>query len=485
MLPRATRPLLIAVTLASLCGGAWAQTSVGRTGTPVIINGTVVPQQLARPTGINIPATTPQLILYTSAPSGLVGQALPSAVSAMPANVRPNGERADVGSAVEQAPAVEPSANSASFEDLSAGEVVAGEMVLTAPIDFDVASLAAFGEVKQVARLASLGYALIVLQTSSHDAAKSALRLVRERAPSVPSFLNVRYTGQASPRLFADERTQFSQLREAVSGLVRIGMIDTGIQPIPALASAKITQQCVIAGGACQEGSHGTGVAALLVGEDAKRGFYGTARGANLYVANAMTPIADDPNAPGLTNTAQLLKAIDWLISQRVHVVNMSFGGPEDPLLRAAVSKLIKLGISVVAAAGNGGPDAEAVFPAAYPGVIAVTGVDAANVAANSGNQGKYVALAAPGVDVWVPNKTTGRYATGSSFAVPFVTGAIAHMLAYNPRLSTAGVSRLLCDSAKDLGASGRDNVYGCGLVQASNAMAAMISNVATIDGVR
>ena len=88
-----------------------------------------------------------------------------------------------------------------------------------------------------------------------------------------------------------------------------------------------------------------------------------------------------------------------------------------------------------VAAAGNNGPGAEPSYPAAYPGVIAVTAVDQNLNVYRRATQGAYVDLAAPGVNIWTASlKGSGALKTGTSDAVPFVSAATSLLLASNPR---------------------------------------------------
>jgi len=124
--------------------------------------------------------------------------------------------------------------------------------------------------------------------------------------------------------------------------------------------------------------------------------------------------------------------------------------------------------VLLVAAAGNGGPGAPAAFPAAYPGVIAVTAVDAENRLFRRAQRGPHVELAAPGVDVWTAASVSGlRQKTGTSFAVPFVTAALAQARADAPGLSAHDVRRTLGVRARDLGEPGQDPLFGQGLLSA------------------
>ncbi len=71
-------------------------------------------------------------------------------------------------------------------------------------------------------------------------------------------------------------------------------------------------------------------------------------------------------------SAAQVAAALDWLVEQRVHLVNMSFGLREDrEVLRLACERAQAEGVILVAAApARGAP----VYPASYPGVIRATG---------------------------------------------------------------------------------------------------------------
>ncbi len=82
-------------------------------------------------------------------------------------------------------------------------------------------------------------------------------------------------------------------------------------------------------------------------------------------------------------------------------MINMSFSGPANRVLERLIAHAAESGIGLVAAAGNGGPGAAPAYPAAWPQVIAVTAVDAREHIYRQANQGPYVALAAPGVNIW------------------------------------------------------------------------------------
>ncbi len=84
--------------------------------------------------------------------------------------------------------------------------------------------------------------------------------------------------------------------------------------------------------------------------------------------------------------------------------------------------------------------------------------------------------MAAPGVDV-LTAEPGGRYAftSGTSIAAAHVTGLIALLAEKQPDLDLAGARKLLAESAVDLGAKGRDPLFGAGRVDAQAAVARVL----------
>lgn len=247
---------------------------------------------------------------------------------------------------------------------------------------------------------------------------------------------------------------------------LRIGMTDTAVDPAhPALRDRALSRRRFAPAGleAASSDDHGTAVAALLIG-DPSSGFAGMLPSAALFAADVFH--LDRAGQPQAT-LADLVNGLDWLAGQRVSVINISMTGPPNPLLEAAVDVLDRRGIGVVSAAGNGGPAAAPVFPAAYDSVVSVTAIDQGLRPFRLANQGDYIALASPGVEVWsAAEGGTGRYRTGTSVAAAHVTGAIAESVGRGNSVDSA--LRMLRNQARDLGAPGRDRVFGWGLLQTS-----------------
>jgi hypothetical protein len=158
----------------------------------------------------------------------------------------------------------------------------------------------------------------------------------------------------------------------------------------------------------------------------------------------------------------------DWLLSgfelvladeTRPKVLNMSFGGNPSDLLKRALDILEQKQIRLVAAAGNGGPEASAVYPAAYPNVIAVSALDIKQALWSQSNRGTYLQFSAPGVDLWLlAAKGKKRYMSGTSFAAPWVSALAT--------LTSQAQWQQPSSLAKDLGQAGFDEQYGHGLIQ-------------------
>ena len=142
----------------------------------------------------------------------------------------------------------------------------------------------------------------------------------------------------------------------------------------------------------------------------------------------------------------------------------MSFAGPKDALIERGVAAMAAKGIVMVAAAGNAGPKSPPLYPAADPNVIAVSATDAQDRLFAASNRGGYIAVAAPGVDIFLPAPDDKYQMTsGTSFSAAYVSGIAALMLERNPALKPDEVRAILMKTARDLGAPGRDDLFGAG----------------------
>ncbi|MEQ1613279.1 MAG: S8 family serine peptidase [Hyphomicrobiaceae bacterium] len=274
--------------------------------------------------------------------------------------------------------------------------------------------------------------------------------------------------GCSAERCFGMKAIRWDTQLQSCSQGVRIGMIDTMVdQQHPALRVAfgdkRIEAQSFIGKGRrVAPSGHGTGILSILAGA-AQSGTPGLVPNANFRVADIFHA---DANGQPLADTASLLAALDWMAKEQVKVVNLSVAGPHDELMERAIERLAKKDMIFVAAAGNEGPAAPPMYPAAYKSVIAVTAVAKDLRGYRQANRGDYIDAAAPGVDVWtaLPDSKE-NFQSGTSFAVPFATAVVATVYAQVKHKTKESV--LAAIEFKDLGLPGRDTVFGRGLMMA------------------
>jgi hypothetical protein len=273
--------------------------------------------------------------------------------------------------------------------------------------------------------------------------------------------------GEATAEQYAPEKLGAVEAHRLATGNgVTVAVIDSGIDPNhPDLAGA--IAESYDAASADRPHAHGTGMAGAI----ASRGnVLGIAPGAELLAVRAFNGSRQDAEG----TTLNILKGLDWAAEKGARVVNMSFAGPADPRLKDALAKANAKGMVLIAAAGNAGSNSPPLYPAADPGVIAVTAVDASDILFSGANRGKHIAVAAPGVDVLVPAPDAGyQLTTGTSVAAAEVSGVVALLIERNPRLTPKDIRRILMRTAKHLGARGAERDYGAGLVNALQAVSA------------
>jgi minor extracellular protease Epr len=279
------------------------------------------------------------------------------------------------------------------------------------------------------------------------------------------------YQPQSEPMLTDDTASsQAAHLPQCLAP-IKLGMIDTGIaEQHPAFKELAqrgglLVQRNFLPQTLASSNAHGTAVAGLLIGQGP--GLSPLLPAARLYSAAAF--YAQNPYQQGAT-LAHLLAALDWLASESVQVLNLSLTGPENGVLTSVLSRLAEKGIVMVAAAGNAGPTAPPLYPAAHQEVIAVTAVDAGGQIYRWANQGDYVDFAATGVKV-ITARGDGSFGmeSGTSMASPVVAAITACLMADSGFLTLKALKASLGARAQDLGDPGADPVYGQGrLLRAS-----------------
>ncbi|WP_243368198.1 S8 family serine peptidase [Microvirga solisilvae] len=301
---------------------------------------------------------------------------------------------------------------------------------------------------------------------------KQAQRVVRTASANASADLDTYYYTDGAAAGCSDPGCEASILvgwtppaAEVCGTPPLIGLIDTGIdlshealkgQSIEVIDISKETE-------GRSSLDHGTAIAALLVGQPGSvaPGLIPQARLVAVDAFSKRKETADN------ATVISLVTAIEALAERGVKVINLSLSGPPNEVLKKAVEAAQEKGIVLVAAVGNNGAGAEPSYPAAYPGVVAVTAVDRQLNAYRRATHGSYVEFAAPGVDVWTAQAKGGKAArSGTSYAVPFVSAAMAMLRAGNPNMDANGLQKRLQETTQDLGDPGRDMTFGYGLIQ-------------------
>ena len=216
-----------------------------------------------------------------------------------------------------------------------------------------------------------------------------------------------------------------------------LGLIDGGIGSHPAFAGADILQRGFA--GAVRPTGHGTAVASLMVGHS--NAFHGVLPSARLLAADVYG------GSPANGSAEAIVRAMGWLSAHGARVVNISLVGPSNLLLAAGVKALQAKGILIVAAVGNDGPAAPPQYPASYPGVIAVTGVDDHGRILMEAGRATHVDFGAPGADMAAATPGGGwEVVRGTSFASPLIAASLAMQ-----RQDGDAAIRALAASAKPL----------------------------------
>lgn len=310
--------------------------------------------------------------------------------------------------------------------------------------------------VREVETLAELGVRNVVLVGPRGVSAVEALRRLRALDPKGQYDFNHLYQESGVVRAHAAAPPPVTD--GAVGRGVRVGLVDGGVAPSqPTLAGAKVVQRGFAPGG-LHASPHATAVASLIAGRSGR--FRGAAPGATLLVADVYgtTPTGGSADA--------IARGLAWLAQSGAPVINISLVGPPNILLEAAVKALIARGHIVVAAVGNDGPAAPPLYPASYPGVVAVTGVDLRRRVLPEAGRGTHVDFAAPGSDMAAAGLDGGFVSVrGTSFAAPLAAGLLARQLTAPSAVGAGRAIAALSRQALDLGPRGPDPIYGRGLV--------------------
>jgi Subtilase family len=271
------------------------------------------------------------------------------------------------------------------------------------------------------------------------------------------------------PAQYALSKLRLPQALALANGAnVTIAVIDSGIdRRHPEFAGVTITPFDALDS---KEGPHvhGTGVAGAIVSHVR---LTGSAPAAHLLAIRAFGTSGKAAESTSYV----ILKALDLAAGHGARIVNMSFAGPRDAIIARGLAALAVRNIVMVAAAGNAGPKSPPLYPGADANVIAVSATDAQDRLFAASNRGGYIALAAPGVDLFLPAPDDKYQITsGTSFSSAYVSGLAALLLERNPALKSDDVRAILTKTARDLGPPGPDDQFGAGEADAFAAVSAV-----------
>jgi subtilisin family serine protease len=366
--------------------------------------------------------------------------------------------------------------NRAALERDPRGEpIIRTELIAFSPTDEALTNAQAEGfEIRRRSELNGLDETLVVLVAPRGMSTRRALQRLRRLDPGGTYDFNHIYVESGEVTLSSAALVPIAGAQVPIAGAqvpiagalatsdssaarARVGLIDGGVDKAHPVFSEVLVHQHGCASVPVPS-AHGTAVASLIAGRAGN--FHGAAPAAELFSADVYCGIATG----GAVDT--VAEAMAWMARERVPVVNVSLVGPENVTLAGVVRVLIARGHVVVAAVGNDGPSARPLYPASYPGVVGVTGVDARKKVLLEACRGPQVDFSAPGADMAAAMSTeTFASVRGTSFAAPIVAGLIAAQLREPDRAAAERAIAQLGQQAVDLGSRGVDKVYGNGLV--------------------
>jgi subtilisin family serine protease len=240
---------------------------------------------------------------------------------------------------------------------------------------------------------------------------------------------------------------------------VLVAVIDSKIDTKHPDLTGVVAEEYDVVGSPAVAHSHGTAMAGAIA---ARSKLVGVAPKVKLLAVRAFSGSGESAES----TTFNILKSVDWAARKNARIINMSFAGPPDDLLREMLAKANARGIVLIAAVGNAGPRSPPLYPAADAGVIGVTATDVDDKLMPQANRGPQVAVAAPGVEILaVAPDGTYQVTSGTSIAAAHASGVAALLLASKPNLTPAQVRASLTRAATRI--PGKRNEVGAGVIDA------------------
>lgn len=279
---------------------------------------------------------------------------------------------------------------------------------------------------------------------------------------------------------------------------VTVAVIDTGVDGTHQDLSGNVLEGYDASGQGSSNGweglgvetEHGTLVASLIAGHghdesgvNGESGWPGEPAGMLGIAPKAkILPISlqiGEVSENGKSIDEQLPDAVKYAVDHGANIINLSVGSDTTSWPQSwdeAFTYAEEKGVVLVASAGNRGSGLTQVgAPATMPGVLTVGGVDQNRKDSwSSSSQGISIAVAAPSEDL-ISAIPDNKYAlwSGTSAAAPIVSGLAALIKSEYPELSGNQIIQRIIASADDAGESGRDAIYGYGIINPEKAVAA------------
>ena len=327
--------------------------------------------------------------------------------------------------------------------------------------------------------IAALRRAIYTFRINNRRSVAEVIRLVESAGLHVAAQPNYTYqftqdqggsgTALGDPAQYIVEKLQLGVVHRITEGNdVVVALIDSRVDAEqPDFAGRIVDSYDAGCGANAPPDAHGTGMAGAIASHV---GLLGVAPSAKIIAICAF----GGTGKPEATS-AKIIRGLDYAIQHGAKIVNMSFAGPRDPALAQKLQIAREKGILVIAAAGNAGPKSPPLYPGADPNVMAVTATDEHDRLFAGANQGSYVAVAAPGVNILVPAPDGSvQFTTGTSVASANVSGVAALLLAKQPSRTPEEIRTILVDTARHLGAKGMNPQFGAGLVDPLKALQAL-----------
>jgi subtilisin family serine protease len=264
----------------------------------------------------------------------------------------------------------------------------------------------------------------------------------------------------AGPAQYVVNKLHLMEAHRITSGDdVLVAVIDSKIDMQHPDLAGVVAEEHDVVGTPANAHSHGTAIAGAIA---ARSKLIGVAPKVKLLAVRAFSGSGESAQS----TTFNILKSVDWAASKNARIINMSFAGPPDDLLREMLAKASARGIVLIAAVGNAGPRSPPLYPAADPGVIGVTATDVDDKLMPQANRGPQVAVSAPGVEI-LAVAPDGKYqvTSGTSIAAAHASGVAALLLASKSNLTPAQVRASLVRGVNRI--PGKRNEVGAGVIDA------------------